>query len=202
VLFRDLPLETRRIEPPPEEAAARLLADAVRAGDIELPRWDASVEQWVLRVNLLADACPELGLPAIGEEGRRRALERICLGAYSAKDLRERPAAPAVHALVPPALRPSIERHAPAEVALPGGARAKVAYAAGRPPRISKRIQELYDLRETPRIAMGRVALVVEILGPNHRPVQTTQDLAGFWREHYPRVKRELQRKYPKHEWR
>jgi ATP-dependent helicase HrpB len=64
------------------------------------------------------------------------------------------------------------------------------------------RIQELYDVTGTPKIAMGRVPVLLHILAPNMRPVQITQDLAGFWREHYPRVKSELQRKYPKHAWR
>ena len=64
------------------------------------------------------------------------------------------------------------------------------------------RIQELFGVMQTPRIAMGRVLLSVHILAPSMRPVQVTQDLANFWREHYPRIKSELQRKYPKHEWR
>jgi ATP-dependent helicase HrpB len=60
----------------------------------------------------------------------------------------------------------------------------------------------LFGIEKTPRLAMGRVPLTLHILAPNMRPVQITQDLSGFWREHYPRIKQELQRKYPKHEWR
>ena len=67
---------------------------------------------------------------------------------------------------------------------------------------IAVRIQELYDVKTTPRIAMGRVPVLLHILAPSMRPVQITQDLVGFWRDHYPRIKSELQRKYPKHEWR
>jgi ATP-dependent helicase HrpB len=63
-------------------------------------------------------------------------------------------------------------------------------------------LQELYDVKQAPRIAMGRVRLLIHILAPNMRPVQITQDLVNFWLEHYPKVKSELQRKYPKHEWR
>ncbi|MCX7590907.1 MAG: hypothetical protein N2255_04695, partial [Kiritimatiellae bacterium] len=63
------------------------------------------------------------------------------------------------------------------------------------------RIQELYGVTTLPRIAMGRVSLTVQVLAPNMRPVQVTRDLASFWREHYPRIKSELQRRYPKHEW-
>ena len=64
------------------------------------------------------------------------------------------------------------------------------------------RIQELYDVTQTPRVAMGRVPVLVHILTPGMKPIQITQDLANFWREQYPKVKSELQRKYPKHEWR
>ena len=68
-------------------------------------------------------------------------------------------------------------------------------------PYVAMRIQELYDVDHTPRLAMNRVPVLLHILAPSMRPVQITQDLAGFWREHYPRIKSELQRKYPKHEW-
>jgi ATP-dependent helicase HrpB len=64
------------------------------------------------------------------------------------------------------------------------------------------RIQELYEVDTLPRLAMQKVGLTVHILAPNMRPVQITQDLAGFWKEHYPAIKRELQRRYPKHTWR
>ena len=70
------------------------------------------------------------------------------------------------------------------------------------PPHIALRIQQLYGVNTTPRIAMNRVPVLVHILAPSQRPVQITQDLPRFWREHYPKIKQELQRKYPKHEWR
>ncbi len=200
--FRDLVLASRPLEPPPADEAARLLAAAVLAGDAALPRWDHAVEQWILRVNLLAEACPELGLAPVGAEERRRLVQQLCLGAVSAKDLKERPVLPAVRAWLGPALAPLVDRHAPAEIALPGGGRARVQYAAGAPPKISKRVQDLYGLRASPRVAMGRVPVVVEVLGPHFRPVQTTADMEGFWRDTYPGVKRELQRRYPKHLWR
>ena len=95
-----------------------------------------------------------------------------------------------------------LDKHAPERVTLANGRTPKVAYQTGAPPHIALRIQELYGVHTTPRLAMGRVPVVVQILAPSRRPVQITQDLAGFWRDHYPRVKQELQRKYPKHEWR
>jgi ATP-dependent helicase HrpB len=67
---------------------------------------------------------------------------------------------------------------------------------------LSSRIQDLYGLHETPTVAMGRTPLVIEILAPNQRPVQVTQDLASFWQHTYAEVKAQLQKRYPKHEWR
>jgi ATP-dependent helicase HrpB len=78
----------------------------------------------------------------------------------------------------------------------------KIEYSADGPPRGRAKIQQLYDLQQTPSIAGGRQKLLLEILGPNFRPVQVTDDLASFWERTYPEVKKELKRRYPKHEWR
>ena len=85
---------------------------------------------------------------------------------------------------------------------LPNGRHPRITYETNGAAFIALRIQELYGITQTPRIALGRVPLAVHILAPSMRPVQITQDLASFWREHYPKIKQELQRKYPKHEWR
>lgn len=200
--FRDLALAARRLEVPPPDAAARLLAAEVLAGRLALPHWDHAVEQWVLRLNGLSRWCPELELPAITEADRAHLIEQICHGAASFRDLKDREVAPVVKSWLSHAQRELLEKHAPERLTLPNGRTPKVNYVADGPPFIALRIQELYDVTVTPRIAMQRVPVLVHILAPSMRPVQITQDLAGFWREHYPRVKSELQRKYPKHEWR
>ena len=200
-LFRNLELSCRRIEPPPANAAARLLAAEVAAGRLPLPHWNHGVEQWILRLNLLAKWCPDLELPPIGDAERRDLLEQICLGACTARDLKDREVARVVHSWVSPDQRSLIDREMPERASLSNGRTPKLVYDAERPPRIALRIQELYGVESVPKIARGRVPVVVEVLAPNMRPVQVTQDLAGFWREQYPRVKQELQRKYPKHTW-
>jgi ATP-dependent helicase HrpB len=200
--FRDLTVTSRPVEPPPADAAARLLAEEVVAGRLQLPNWDHGVEQWIVRLNLLAHWCPDLQLPPIHEEDRRHIIEQLCLGAASYKDLKGRPVKPLVQSWVGPAQRELLEKHAPERVTLSNGRTPKVIYEPDAPPYVSLRIQELFDVTQTPRIAMGRVPLSVHILAPSMRPVQVTQDLANFWREHYPRIKSELQRKYPKHQWR
>jgi len=200
--FRDLAIGTRRVEPPPAEEAARLLTEEVVAGRLILKEWDQGIEQWILRLNLLSQWCTELGLPAIGDQDRRHLIEQICHGAIGYKDIKDKPVKPVVRSWLSPAQEELLEKQAPDRLTLANGRTPKVVYETGAPPHIAVRIQELYDVSTTPRIAMGRVTVLVHILAPNMRPVQITQDLAGFWREHYPRVKQELQRKYPKHQWR
>jgi ATP-dependent helicase HrpB len=200
--FRGLVLESKRMEPPPAGEAARLLAAEVLAGRLRLEGWDDAAEQWILRVNFLAKACPELAVPPIDEAGRRAIMEQMCEGAVSYREIKDRPALPAARSWLNPAQQGLVDKHAPERLELPTGRKPKVTYAADAPPFIAVRIQDLFDVPSLPRLALGKVTPLLHILAPNQRPVQVTQDLPGFWRDHYPRVKKELQRKYPKHEWR
>jgi ATP-dependent helicase HrpB len=200
--FRGLALSARRVEPPPADAAAKLLADEILAGRLSLPNWDHGVEQWLLRLRLLCQHCPELQLPPITDNDRKHIIEQLCHGAVSYKDIKEREVKPVVMSWLSVAQRELLDKHAPERLSLPNGRTPKVVYETGANPHIALRIQELYDVNQTPRIAMSRVPVVVHILTPGMKPIQITQDLANFWREHYPRIKSELQRKYPKHLWR
>jgi ATP-dependent helicase HrpB len=200
--FRGLALSAKRVEPPPADAAAQLLADEIIAGRLPLPNWDHGVEQWLLRLRLLCQHCPELQLPDITEDDRKHIIRQLCHGAVSYKDIKERDVKPVVMSWLSAAQRELLDKHTPERLTLPNGRMPKVAYEATGLPYISLRIQELYDVIQTPKIAMGRVPVLVHILTPGMKPVQVTQDLANFWREHYPKIKSELARKYPKHLWR
>jgi ATP-dependent helicase HrpB len=200
--FRGLALSAKRVEPPPADMAAQLLADEIIAERLPLPNWDHSVEQWLLRLRLLCQHCPELQLPPITEDDRKHIIGQLCHGAVSYKDIKEREVKPVVMSWLSEPQRGLLDKHAPERLTLPNGRTPKVAYAATGSPHISLRIQELYDVTQTPKIALGRVPVLVHILTPGMKPIQITQDLASFWREHYPRIKSELQRKYPKHLWR
>ena len=202
ILFRKMVLSSRRVEPPPVDAAARLLADEVMAGRLALKNWDHSVDQWILRLNLLSQWCPELQLPPLGTEERRHLVEQICHGAFSSKEIKDREVKSLVQSWLSAPQQALVEKHAPERLPLPSQRSPRVNYVADGSPYVAMRIQELYDVKATPRLGMGRVPVLIHILAPSMRPVQITQDLAGFWREHYPRIKSELQRKYPKHEWR
>lgn len=200
--FRDLSLSAKRVDRVEPALAARLLAEEALAGRIPLPEWTPKVDEWLARVSWLASVAPDLGLPAFDAEARRGIVERMCAGCASAKDLKQADPWPALRAWLGGASAAALERHAPERVTLSNGRSARVLYGASPDPHIALRIQELYDVERLPALAGGRVPLTVHILGPNHRPVQITRDLAGFWREHYPAVKQQLQRRYPKHVWR
>ena len=90
---------------------------------------------------------------------------------------------------------------APASIRLKNGRQTKIHYERGKAPWIASRLQDFFGMRDTPRIGPQRTPVVVHLLAPNQRAVQTTTDLAGFWERLYPEVRRELMRRYPKHAW-
>src|SRR5690606_22672354 len=94
----------------------------------------------------------------------------------------------------------ALESLAPAQYAVPSGSRVNLDYSAD-PPVLAVRLQEMFGCTDTPRLAGGRVAVMLHLLSPARRPVQVTQDLAGFWRTAYHEVKKELRGRYPKHHW-
>ncbi|MGA2138665.1 MAG: ATP-dependent helicase HrpB [Verrucomicrobiia bacterium] len=200
--FRDLVLESERSEDAPLDDAARILADEVLAGRCVLKNWDDAVEQWIVRVNRLHEWLPELGIPAITTDDRRALVEQICHGATSYKEIKDKAVRPVVKAWLSVQQQAWVEEYAPERIELPGGRKAKVTYSTDGPPTVAARIQDLYGVKEGLWIAQRRVPMRIEVLAPNQRPVQMTENLATFWRETYPKLKLELQRKYPKHQWR
>ena len=202
VIFRDLILQSARIETPPPEKASEILAKEVIEGRCPLANWTHEVDQWVARVNCLANWLPELSLPVIDQEARFYLIQQICQDALSYKEIKDRPVWPVVRAWLSNAQQAQLDRFAPERFELSNGRRYKLQYAEGRSPVLAARIQDLYGVEGSLHICDGRVPIVIHILAPSHRPIQITQDLSSFWKEAYPRIKQELRRKYPKHEWR
>ena len=200
--FHDLVLRSEVSYTPPPQEAAVLLAHEVIAGTCPLKHWDNAVEQWILRLNQLALWYPEFELPRLGEADRQTLIEQLCLGATTYKAIKEREVWPTVRSWLSPAQQDLLDKYAPERLELPNGRKAKVIYDATAAPTIASRIQDLYGVTGELRIAGNRIPLVIQVLAPNHRPIQITQNLETFWKESYPKIKQELQRKYPKHEWR
>ena len=201
ITFHDLVLRNGPADVPPERAAA-LLAEQVIAGTCPLKNWDNAVEQWIARVNCASRWFPELQIPAIGPDDKLLLIEQICGGAVSYKEIKDRQVWPTVKSWLPPHQQAAIEQLAPERIELPNGRKAKIAYDVSGSPSVAARIQDLYGVERNLTLGRARVPLVIQVLAPNHRPIQITSDLEGFWRDAYPKIKKELQRKYPKHEWR
>ncbi len=183
-------------------AAAELLAREARAQlDRLLPAVDSTAGRLLARVQWLAGAMPELGLPALDRLALESLLPELCLGLRSLEELRGADWWSLLQRTIGYERVAEIERLAPAEFAAPSGNRHAIVYEAGKAPVLAIRIQELFGLRETPRVGGGRVPVLLHLLGPNYRPQQVTADLASFWQNTYPEVKKELRRRYSKHAW-
>ncbi|HYJ04584.1 MAG TPA: ATP-dependent helicase C-terminal domain-containing protein, partial [Chthoniobacterales bacterium] len=201
-LFHDLVLRSEEFSPKSYPASAQILAREVVAGTCPLKHWDNTVEQWIARVNFVAAEFPELEFPQIDEAAKLLLLEQICQGATSYKEIKERSVWPAVKSWLSAAQQQTLDDLAPERIKLASGRAAKITYGDAAPPTIAARIQDLYDTPRGLAVGRGRTALRIQVLAPNHCPIQITNDLETFWREGYPKIKKELQRKYPKHVWR
>ncbi len=200
--FRDLVLESHESDDVPLDDAARLLAIEVREGRLNLKQWDASIERWIARVNFLAHHGADLGFHPIGPEERLLILEQVCYGALSYREIKDRPVRAFLQDWLPPELQPLVDQWAPEQIGLPRGGRARIRYEEDGSAVLSATVQQLYDAPTRFPLAGGRTVARIEILAPNRRPVQVTDDLDSFWKNTYPDVKKQLGGRYPKHEWR
>jgi ATP-dependent helicase HrpB len=176
------------------EAASRHLD---RALALDAP----AVAALLARVRSLAGWRPELELPSFGVDDLRAALPDLCAGKSSFEELRRAALDAVLRNRLTHTQLQALEREAPERIEVPTGSRIALAYEPGRPPVLAVRIQELFGWTQTPRVAAGRVPVLLHLLGPNYRPQQVTDDLASFWKNTYPEVRKELKRRYPRHSW-
>ncbi|MES1172598.1 MAG: ATP-dependent helicase C-terminal domain-containing protein [Bacteroidota bacterium] len=131
----------------------------------------------------------------------RQAIVGACEGLRGFAELRQQGLASRIAAGLPAAVRARLEREAPLAVTLPGGRSVRVNYSDDQPPWIESRLQDFFGMARGPVVAGGRLPLTLHLLAPNGRAVQVTRDLDSFWRQHYPAIRRELGRRYPRHAW-
>jgi ATP-dependent helicase HrpB len=190
LLYDELIIQESRGAAPDPEAAARLLAQKALEAGIDRFLDQELLNEFVTRVEFAGFDSPDLP----------RALEDLCLGLRSFAELKTA-AANLLPALERTMTVQRLDELAPARIRLPNGRHTKVHYDPGKPPWIASRLQDFFGMRETPRIGREQTPVVVHLLAPNQRAVQTTADLAGFWERLYPQVRRELMRRYPRHSW-
>jgi ATP-dependent helicase HrpB len=202
VRFADLLIEETDAPLPDDEESARVLA-AAAAEHLErvLPPDDSPAGLYRTRVRCLREWMPEWQLPAFDDAELRELLTWLCHRCRSFADLRKADWLQAFQDRLNHIQRQAVEREAPERLLVPSGSRIALRYELGRPPILAVRIQELYGWTQTPRLAGGRVPVLLHLLAPNYRPQQVTDDLASFWANTYPQVRKELRARYPKHAW-
>jgi ATP-dependent helicase HrpB len=183
------------------EKVAAVLAEAALAKGPRAFAAPEELDRFVARVACAASWHPEAALPPLGEAELRAALAELCAGRRSFAELREISLLDALRGKLTFEQQRLLDQVAPETLALPGGRKARIEYAAAKPPWVESRLQDFCGLRQTPAVDRGRVPLVLHLLAPNKRAVQVTSDLAGFWERTYPEVRRELSRRYPRHQW-
>jgi ATP-dependent helicase HrpB len=178
-----------------------LAAAAAERLERVLPAADTPAGSFRTRVQCLRQWMPELQLPPLDEADLRDVLPWLCSGCRSFDDLRRADWLQALRDRLTHAQNRAVEAEAPERLLVPSGSRITLRYEVGRPPVLAVRIQEVFGLRDTPRIAAGRVRVLLHLFAPNYRPQQVTDDLASFWANTYPLVRKELRARYPKHAW-
>ena len=200
--FADIVLDETTAPLPNDEQSARVLAEAAAADFSRvLPPADSAAVGYLGRLRSLRQWMPDLELPAFDDEQLKELLVTLAYGCRSFADLRQANWLAGIQSSLTPRQIQAIAREAPEQMTVPSGSQITLQYEAGRPPVLAVRIQEVFGWKDTPRIAGGRIRVLLHLLGPNYRPQQITDDLASFWANGYPEVRKELKRRYPKHAW-
>jgi ATP-dependent helicase HrpB len=191
--------------------AAQALTEAVRELGLDALPWTEGLRQWQARTVALRTWMPELELPDVSDAALTETLSTWLTPAFNGRTrldaLDESALGEALKSPLPWAQRQLIDRHAPVRMAVPSGMERPITYAIDadgstpQPPVLAVKLQELFGLADTPRIADSRIALTLHLLSPGGRPLQVTQDLRNFWANTYAEVKKEMKGRYPRHPW-
>ncbi|WP_167253810.1 ATP-dependent helicase HrpB [Dyella sp. SG562] len=202
--YAGIVLSRRSVPVQPGDALPALLA-AIRAKGLDALPWSEHARRLRLRMQAVREWMPELGLPDVSDDALLASLEtwlapyldgKRRFDALSAEELSQ-----ALSSLFDYEQRRALDAHAPENLTVPSGMSRRIEYAAGEPPVLAVKLQELFGLADTPRVGNGRVPVTLHLLSPAGRPIQVTQDLKGFWERTYPEVKKELKGRYPRHPW-
>ena len=197
--FAVRPVKARRME------VVAALLEVIRRRGLGALTWSPAAGQLLARARLLAETLPEEEWPPLSDVELLETLPEW-LGPFlgdcrSLSDLARLDLMPALQALIGWERRQLLENEAPTHLEVPSGSRIRLDYEAPEPPVLAVKLQELFGLAQTPRVARGRVAVLLHLLSPARRPVAVTRDLRSFWDNVYPEVRKELAGRYPKHPW-
>jgi ATP-dependent helicase HrpB len=192
------PMDDNRI---PRLLAEARLAELVASGDIRW-KWGEDEEEWLHRTRLVAKAFPERELCVFMEEDLELVRAGLVEGCLAAAGVENRSVLPYLREVQGHEQTNFVERMTPLHIGLASGRKARILYQADGTALVAARIGDFVGVRQdTVKIGQGRIPMTFEILAPNHRPVQRTGDLDGFWERSYPAIKADLKRRYPRHPW-
>ncbi|MFO1006529.1 MAG: ATP-dependent helicase HrpB [Planctomycetaceae bacterium] len=198
----DLVLAETPCSLPENDRPAEVLFEyAVRNWDKVFPSDNVEVAGFLTRVRCLTEWMPQTGLPPLDEAALHAVLRELCSRCRSFSQLKQAPWLDHLKGRYDYAQLQWIEKEAPEKWQVPSGSHIRLTYEEGRPPVLAVRIQEVFGMKATPCVAGGRVRVLMHLLAPNMRPQQITDDLESFWSNTYTTVRKELQRRYPKHSW-
>jgi ATP-dependent helicase HrpB len=188
----------------PEKIRAAMLEGIRRLGIEALP-WTREAREWQTRVLSLRQWSPDENWPDVSDAVLSETLAEW-LGPYldgmSRRDhLARLDLLSILKARLDWDMGRRLEEGAPTHLEVPSGSHLRLAYVPGESPVLRVKLQEMFGLADTPRVAWGKIPVTLHLLSPAQRPIQVTQDLRGFWERTYPEVKKELKGKYPKHPW-
>ena len=200
-----LVLEDAPLDRPDPAAQARALLDGVRQQGLAALPWSDAARQWQARLAFVRGLDPEGGWPDLSDAALEASLEDWLLpwlqGLHRWDQVQRLDLVALLEARLGWEGRQRLEAWAPTHIVVPSGSRLRVDYAAGDIPVLAVRLQEMFGCADTPRLAQGRVPVLLHLLSPARRPVQVTRDLASFWDNTYAEVKKDLKGRYPKHHW-
>ena len=196
--YEGLVIDEQRAPAVPSREAAQLLAKQAIAAGIEKFVEPDALAQWRARMTFVAKLAPQSGIVAPTDDALAEVIAAACEGSTSFADLR---ATSLLELLQAGEHRALVDKLAPTHLSLPRRRRVAIHYELDRPPWIESRMQDFFGLARAPAVGDGRVPIVIHLLAPNQRAVQVTQDLPGFWVKHYPGLRKQLMRRYPKHQW-
>jgi ATP-dependent helicase HrpB len=203
LMFRGLALERRELAQRRDDkkVAAELWAEKFASGELVHPGFDDKVRQLVVRVGLARKLYPDMGYPELGPDDWRLIYGEVCAGKNSLKDIERVSLQPHIEGYLGRGLADFLDRALPATKKLPSGKTGRFTYHETNPAELNARLGDFVKMTGTLSLCEGRLPVIFDILAPNYRTVQKTKDLSSFWANTYPTVKKELQRRYPRHPW-
>ena len=203
LLFRGLIISRREVSARKEDKkiAADLWAEKFASGELRHPGLDDKASQLVVRIALARRLYPDMGYPEMSADDWRLIYGEACAGKNSLKDIERVNLIPHIEGYLGAGLASFLDRALPATRKLPSGRTGRFTYHETHPPELSARLGDFVKMTGTLSLCEGRLPVTFDVLAPNHRTVQKTKDLASFWANAYPTIKKEMQRRYPRHPW-